>query len=157
MSRRVALVAVVTLVQLLLVGAGVWPQLSARFVGEEYRLAVAPVDPVDPFRGAYVRLTYPGLPLEGGRAGDGGTVYVPLVQAGAVWEGAGVLRQRPAEGPYLACEDEGWAFSCGIESLFASQERARRLEQVVTGGAVAVVRVDGDGNAALVDLEPAAS
>ena len=54
----------VCLLQLGLLGGVLWPQLSARVAGEEYRFAVEPVDPIDPFRGAYVVLGYPDLPLQ---------------------------------------------------------------------------------------------
>ena len=57
-TARVALVAVS---QLVLVGVAVAPQLSARLRGDTYLLEVAPIDPVDPFRGAYVALDYPDL------------------------------------------------------------------------------------------------
>ena len=43
---------------------------------------------------------------------------------------------------------------CGIESLFASQADARRLEQELADGAVATVRIDERGNAALMGIEP---
>ena len=54
-------VGAVALVQLALVGVAVAPRLSARLTGDEYRLRVQPVDPIDPFRGAYVDLDYPDL------------------------------------------------------------------------------------------------
>ena len=152
-TRR-ARVAAACAAQLLLVGAVVWAPLSARLTGEEYRLAVAPVDPIDPFRGAYVTLDYPGLadalPDDGSLTG---TVYVPLERAGQLWEGGRAVRQRPRTGPYLRCASEGWRVRCGIESLFASQERARELERQLVDGAVARVRVDGRGNAAVVAVE----
>ena len=47
--------------QLACVGAAVAPQLSSRLTGEDYRMEVRPIDPIDPFRGAYVTLDYPGL------------------------------------------------------------------------------------------------
>ena len=47
----------------------VWAPLSARLTGEEVVLRVEPVDPVDPFRGAYVDLSYPDLPDQRRRAG----------------------------------------------------------------------------------------
>lgn len=155
-SARRARVAAACALQLLLVGAAVWAPLSARLTGEEYLLAVAPVDPIDPFRGAYVTLDYPGLaaalpdspPLHG-------TVYVPLERAGALWEGRRAVRQVPERGPFLRCDSDGWRLRCGIESLFASQERARLVEHQLAGGAVARIRVDGRGNAALVSVEPA--
>jgi uncharacterized membrane-anchored protein len=151
-SRR-AVVAAVCVGQLLLVGAAVAPRLSARLLGEEYRLAVAPVDPIDPFRGAYVALSYPGLPREDA-SGDAGDVYVPLVRDGDVWRGVRLDRRRPAGPPYLACVSSGYAVRCGIESLFASQNQARRLEAALAGGeAVATIRVDRRGHAAVVSVE----
>lgn len=47
------------LTSLALLAVAVWPQLSARFTGDEVVLRVQPVDPIDPFRGAYVDLGYP--------------------------------------------------------------------------------------------------
>ena len=156
MSRRIRVVLACVL-QLLLVGAAVAPQLSARVTGEEYRLAVAPIDPIDPFRGAYVTLDYPGLP-RGEDAADAteldGDVFVPLERDGELWKGARAVRQRPAEGPFLKCNGDGFRLRCGIESLFASQSEAKRLEQVLADGAVARIRVDGRGNATVLGLLP---
>jgi uncharacterized membrane-anchored protein len=154
-GRRRARIAAACVLQLLLVGVAVAPSLSARLLGEEYRLAVAPVDPIDPFRGAYVTLDYPGLaealPDEGGLTG---TVFVPLERVGDLWEGGRAQTERPAGGPYLRCASEGWRVRCGIESVFASQARARELERELVHGAVARIRVDGRGNAAVVAIEP---
>ena len=124
MKKRLALVVIV---QLALVAIGVAPQLSARVAGDEYRMRVAPVDPIDPFRGAYVTLGYPGLQTPGGSRppsmGDGkrGAVYAPLVEEDGYWVAADFRRTRPAEGPYLACDDTDWAIRCGIESWFVPQ------------------------------------
>ena len=155
-SRRVR-VGAACLLQLLLVGVAVAPSLSARVTGEEYLLAVAPVDPIDPFRGAYVTLGYPGLagavPDDG--TGPRGTVFVPLERAGGdLWEGRRARAERPENGPYLRCESEGWRVRCGIESLFASQARAREPERELMGGAVARIRVDRRGNATVLGIEP---
>jgi uncharacterized membrane-anchored protein len=152
-SRPVRVAAACGLAGALVVGA-VLPQLSARLTGETYRLAVAPLDPIDPFRGAYVTLDYPGLQPADDVAQAGGSVYVPLVPVPDrdLWEGGRPTRRAPASGPYLRCE-AGWRLRCGIESLFASQDEALALERQLSSGAVAVVRVDGRGNAAVVDLE----
>lgn len=161
--RTVAGVAVVALAQLALVGLAVAPQLSARLTGEEYQLRVAPLDPIDPFRGAYVALDYPDLRANDseGEAGglgsmeDGerGEVYIALEPDGEVWRAAEFTRERPDQAPYLACTDRGWQIDCGIDSWFLPQDEARALEREVAGGTViATVRVDGRGNAALVDL-----
>ena len=59
--RRILTTTVVAASQLALVGLAVAPQLSARVAGDTYLVRVAPVDPIDPFRGAYVALDYPDL------------------------------------------------------------------------------------------------
>ena len=165
-ASRAVRVGAVVLAQLALVGVAVWPQLSARVTGEEVVLRVQPVDPVDPFRGAYVDLDYPDLPDQAGsatepfdeeqqEAGEAarGTAYVSLTRQEDVWVGGDVLRARPAEGLYLTCDDSDWRLRCGIESLFLPQDEAAGLEAAVRAGtAVATVRVDGSGHAALVDV-----
>ena len=152
-AGRVVLVAVV---QLVLVGAAVAPQLSARLAGDDYLLRVAPVDPIDPFRGAYVDLDYPDLALDRETPGDRGTLFVTLVERDGVWVASGSTRDRPDSGTYLACDDSQWQVRCGIESLFLPQDEAAALQEDVAGGEmVAVVKVDGRGNAAIVALEPA--
>jgi uncharacterized membrane-anchored protein len=152
---------VVGAVQLALVGVAVAGPLSARFAGDEYLLTVEPVDPVDPFRGAYVALGYPTLvqrtafeSSDGVVPGERGAVFVPLVADGDRWRGGEPTRTRPADGPYLRCDDRDWQVRCGIESWFLPQSRARAVEEAVRDGrAVARVKVDGRGNAALVDVE----
>jgi len=153
--RSVAVkVGVVALVQLALVGVAVAPRLSARLTGDELRLRVAPVDPIDPFRGAYVDLDYPDIDSERIYELDGGgTFYVTLVRDGEVWTAGGYSRERPTGSPYLACDDRA-EISCGIESLFLPQGEAAAMEDAVSSGsAVAVVKVDGRGHAALVRVE----
>ena len=142
-----------------LVPLAVWPQLSARLTGEAYDLAVAPVDPIDPFRGAYVTLDYPGLERARPTEWSGGTttVFVPLRRTpDGLWTGDAAVREAPASGPYLRCLSGQQRLRCGIESLFASQDGARALEQDLADGAVARVRVDRHGNAAVVGLRPQA-
>ena len=83
------------LAQLVLVAVAVYPQLSARAAGDEIRLRVEPLDPIDPFRGAYVTLGYPDLRRNsatgagGGQGsmedGGSGTVFITLRQDGNVW------------------------------------------------------------------------
>lgn len=138
-----------------LVPVAVWPQLSARLTGQTYELAVAPIDPVDPFRGAYVTLDYPGLRAAqpSGWSGGSTTVFVPLRRTpDGLWTGGAAVREAPSTGPFLRCLSGQGRLLCGIESLFAAQDEARRLEQDLADGAVARVRVDDRGNAAVVGL-----
>jgi uncharacterized membrane-anchored protein len=161
--RRLLVIGAVAVAQLALVGVAVAPQLSARVTGESYLLRVAPLDPIDPFRGAYVSLDYPDVrnttssgvggglgSMEDGR--PSGAVYVTLVRDGDVWVADAFLRDRPAEGPYLACDDRSWQVRCGIESWFLPQDEAHAMERELADGAYAEVRIDSRGNAAVVDV-----
>jgi uncharacterized membrane-anchored protein len=156
MRSVAAKVTVVALVQLALVGVAVAPRLSARLTGDEYLLRVAPVDPIDPFRGAYVDLDYPDLDLDRETPGDEGTVYVTLERDGEVWVAGAHTRERPSGTPYLTCDDRDWRLRCGIESLFLPQDEAASMQaDLGDGSMVAVVKVDERGNAALVRVESA--
>ena len=151
--NRTATTAVIAVSQLVLVGVAVAPQLSARVLGDTYLVRVAPVDPIDPFRGAYVALDYPDLRHDDSQSsGEGGDLYVSLVEEDGVWTAGGWSRQRPADGPYLACDDRSWQVRCGIESLFLPQDEARETERLLQDGAVAEIKVDSRGNAAVVDV-----
>ncbi len=164
MNARTTRVAAAAAVQLVLVGVVVWAPISARLTGEEVRLRVAPVDPIDPFRGAYVDLSYPDLPGSSGM-GDGlvpvseddrGTAYVPLTRRGEVWVGEAVRRTPPDAGPYLRCDDSSWRLRCGIESLWLPQDEAASAQDALRGGtSVATLRIDSRGHAALVNVTTA--
>ena len=152
-------IAAAAVAQLAVIGLAVAPQLSSRLAGEDYLMEVRPVDPIDPFRGAYVSLDYPGLQSDGGSQppsmddGERGEVFIPLVEEDGFWVAADWRRTRPEEGPYLACDDDDWAIRCGVESWFASQDTAHELErQLAEDGGVATVRIDAEGNAVLVDV-----
>ena len=162
-TRTLAVLLPLLLVQLVLVGLGVLPQLSARVAGDEVTLRVRPLDPIDPFRGAYVTLGYPDLRHNAARGAGGGlgsmedggtgTVFVTLREEGDVWVAEDWTRSRPEDGTYLRCSDRNWQIRCGIESWFLPQDEALAMERSVSEGAVvATVRVDGRGNAALVDV-----
>lgn len=155
MNKLVTL-ATVVVIQAGLVGAAVAPQLMARFTGETYQLRVAPLDPIDPFRGAYVTLDYPDLQREQNNSSndeDRGTLYVTLVEDGGVMVADDYLRERPSgDQPYLACDDRGWQLECGIESLFLPQDEALAMEEMLSGGAIAEVKIDGRGHGALIDV-----
>jgi uncharacterized membrane-anchored protein len=158
LTSRTGRVVVASLVQFALVPFAVAGPLSARLTGEEYLLEVAPVDPIDPFRGAYVALTYPGLPNDRDRAerrdDSSDTVYVPLVRSGEVWVGLPALTRQPDTGPFLRCTDDHRRLQCGIDSFFVAEDQAYEMEQaVLDGDAVATVMIDSRGNAALVGVD----
>jgi uncharacterized membrane-anchored protein len=153
MNKLVTL-ATVVVVQSALVGAAVGPQLMARFTGETYEFRVAPLDPIDPFRGAYVTLDYPDLPRHGqAYTSEGGSLYVTLIEENGVMVADDHLTERPSgDQPYLACRDRGWHFECGIESLFLPQDEAAAMDELLRDGAIAEVRIDKWGHAALIDV-----
>lgn len=153
--KRTLLVAGVAAAQLVLVAVGVAPQLSARTTGETYEFAVAPVDPHDPFRGAYVDLDYPDLEPDDDwyQPSAPDRVYVALEERDGLMVATEWTARRPDSGPYLTCSTTDWPFSCGIESWFADADEALRIEEAMRdGGAIAEVRIDGRGNAAIVSL-----
>jgi len=155
-GRRPVLVTLVCIIQLALVGFAVADRLSARLTGDEYLLRVGLVDPIDPFRGAYVALSYPDLdpPPEADFTTGDEEVFILLERSGEFWVAAGTSEGRPPEGPFIACSGRDWRRSCGIESWFAPQHEAKELERAVANGdAVARVRIDSRGNAALVAIE----
>lgn len=151
----------VVLVSFALVALAVLPQLTARLTGDEFQLRVAPLDPIDPFRGAYVALAYPDFqdvdgsgnvqdPIEDGERGD---VFVTLVPGGDVWVAGEFTRDRPDDGPYLSCSDRDFRLDCGVDSWFLPQDEARELEDAVRNGtAIATLRIDDRGNAALIEV-----
>ncbi len=149
-SRTTALVAAVA-VQAGLVVVAVAPRLSARLLGDTYAVRVEPLDPIDPFRGAYVTLRYTDFRTENVSSGGDGTVYVPLVPDGALWRAGAVVRERPASGPFVKCRFTG-SLNCGIESLFLPQDKAKALERDLSQGGVARLKVDGRGNASVLDV-----
>ncbi len=160
-SRAIRIVMVAALQALLLVVA-VWGSLTPRFTGQQVLLRVSAADPMDMFRGAYVDLRYPDLPHQpgtpvyaepGGEASAMGTAYVPLSRQGQVWVGAEIVRTPPTSGIYLACDDSTWRLRCGIESYFLPQDAAATLgEELRDATAIAVVKVDRSGHAALVEV-----
>lgn len=150
MSKFTILAAVVA-VQAALVGVAVAPQLSARLTGDSYELRVAPLDPIDPFRGAYVTLDYPDLQRDS--QDDGGPLFITLTDDNGVMVADDFLRERPSgDQPYLACNDRDSRVECGIDSLFLPQDEAAAMEEVLRDGAIAEVKIDGRGHAALIDV-----
>ena len=91
----------------------------------------------------------PGRPLDDGERGD---LFVTLRGDGDVWVADEWTRERPEAAPYLACDDRSWQVRCGIESWFLPQDEAAAMERDLADGAYAEVRVDGRGNAAVVDV-----
>jgi hypothetical protein len=165
MTGRTARVAAAVVVQLLLVGVAVWTPLVARYTGEEVRLRVGIADDYEPFADAYVDLAYPDLPQPHVPEGDLteeqyrtledalGVAFVPLTREGDVWVGGELQREEPDSGPYLRCDDSSWMLDCGIGTAYLSTGTDQAVRDALRArDAVAVVRVDGAGHAALVEV-----
>ncbi len=168
MTGRTARVAGAVVVQLLLVGVAVWAPLAARLTGEEVRLRVGIADDYEPFADAYVDLAYPDLPQPEYPQGEltdqeyraledaQGPGFVPLTREGDLWVGGEKQREQPASGPYLRCDDSNWSLDCGIETAYLATGTDEAVRDALHArDAVAVVRVDGSGHAALVGVEAA--
>jgi hypothetical protein len=125
-------VALVALVKLVLVGLAVYPQLSARATGEEYRLAVGAYDPIDPQRGAYVDLSYPALR----RGGDEqeGDIYVVLRQDDELWTSQEFTRTRP-EAPTSRATTAGGRSTAGSRAGTCRRTGPKRCPTVSGGSA----------------------
>lgn len=130
--------------------------------GREIRLQARPVDPLDIFRGNYVVLSYEisTLPIQYDvRRGD--RLCVRLYESGDEWKGAYALPERPSDGPVIcgrargdAAAGEQVGIEYGIETRYASAERAREIEDSIRRGRTfAVIDLDDDGSARLKRLE----
>lgn len=136
--------------QALAVGVAVWGQLSAATTGTEVRLVTAPVDPMDPFRGAYVQVGYETLDALHPDDSGSSQVYVSLRRDGDVWTATSVANDRPTSGTYLACENNYGRLDCGIDSWFVSERTASQFEPGKKF--VAVIKVDRWGHTHLVEV-----
>lgn len=155
--RRLAFWLVVALQALVPLGMIGWNELALA-TGREVTLRTVPVDPVDLFRGRYVVLRYEisRVPV-GPEVQRGDTVYVPLVELGEAWAGGLASRERPSGDTFIrgAVRDvAGGAADVeyGIETYFADEEEARRLE----GAGQLLVRVvlDENGRGRVSRVEP---
>ena len=104
--KRALTTAVIAVSQLALVGLAVAPQLSARVAGDPYLVRVAPVDPIDPFRGAYVALDYPDL-----RDDESRSFGEPGLGGGRV---NGPTRRWRLDLAYDGADFSGWARQPGL-------------------------------------------
>ena len=75
-----------------------------------------------------------------------------VLSVSAVGEQYVDLLPRTDSGPYLRCSDVEWRMRFGIESWFLPQDDAQDAEHLLRDGAVAELRVDDRGNAAVVDV-----
>jgi uncharacterized membrane-anchored protein len=145
-----ALVLVQALVPLGLIG---WNELALAS-GTAVTLRTVPVDPVDLFRGRYVRLRYEiseAAVEPGTSAGD--TVYVALREDGGHWVGDRATRERPDVDTVIRGRFTGSTIVYGIETYYADEDEAPRLEAEAGDGLDVHVVLDADGRARISGVE----
>jgi uncharacterized membrane-anchored protein len=148
---RVAFLALAAMMVLIPVGIVGWNELALA-TGTEVRLATAPVDPTDLFRGRYVTLRYEisrahvSEPVRPGQ-----TVYVPLVDTGEVWTGGPATTSRPDDETFIrgrvrqgTDQPTEIEIEYGIETYYADEDEAQRLERRA-GSLLVDVVIDDDG------------
>jgi uncharacterized membrane-anchored protein len=150
MTRRtlafLAIVVAQALVPLLLIG---WNEVQlAR--GRDVVLRTVPVDPIDLVRGRYVELRYEISTLP---APEGATVYVPLREVEDRWVGAYATTDRPDGGVFIRGRATGQGIVYGIETYYADEEEAIRLEREAGDGLDVRVSLDDEGKARIEGVE----
>jgi uncharacterized membrane-anchored protein len=143
-----ALVALQALVPLALIG---WNE-AALARGTEVTLRTVPIDPLDLFRGRYVRLRYEisDVPAPPG-AEPGDTVYVALRREGERWTGDRATRERPG-GTFIRGTLADGLITYGIETYYADEDEAPRIERESRQGLDVRVVLDEDGKARIAGL-----
>ena len=166
--RAMALFGAIML-QLLVLAGELLGAVYPRWLGEEVRLAVQPVDPRSLFRGNYAQLRYAigevqlaELPRTLRR---GESVYVPLRRDAAdLMQADGLLLEPPDGRPFIRGRVETDYSTArgvtvriryGIEAYFLPREKALALEKALrNSGSVATVMVAPNGKAALMEVDP---
>jgi len=160
MSTRSIIFAVLCLLQLGAAASGIARHERTLSEGTDVLLAVAPVDPADPFRGRYVTLAFDlerdSHTLKGRGPAYDEPVYVVLkVDAGRVATVDHVTSGRPASGLYLKA-DSGWQdsdttihVSLPFKRYYMNEALAPAAEEAYRQ---AIMRDDGKKNYARVRL-----
>jgi uncharacterized membrane-anchored protein len=158
--RRIALVVVVCVQLALPLGLAGLAAADLAF-GEEIRLKAQPIDPLDVFRGNYVVLRYEisSLPVLG-EVRRGERLCARLRESGGEWRANYADPSRPS-GTVIcgrarddAAPGQQVGIEYGIETYYASAERAREIEESIAQGQLyAVIDLDHDGSARIERLE----
>jgi len=146
--RTFAFALVVGVLALIPLAAIGWNELQlAR--GQDVVLRTQPVDPVDLVRGRYVALRYDISGLQGP---VGKTVYVPLREQGDYWTGSVATTEKPEDGVFIRGVATRSGIVYGIETYYADEDEARRLERV-SGSLRVRVSLDDRGKARIEGVE----
>ena len=151
---RIAFAVVVAAMVTIPLGTIAWNEWKLSS-GKKVILQVEPVDPLDPFRGEYVALSYSIGRLETPGLEPGETVYVPLQKTGDHWSGLEPRATRPdGEVTFIRGRvTRPGRIEYGIETFYVEEGQARRYEDAIFRRRLdAKVVVDDDGKARLDDL-----
>lgn len=159
--RRLALLAVVAAQIALPLALAAVAAADLAF-GREIRLRAEPVDPLDVFRGNYVVLRYEisTLPVQYDTE-RGERLCTELDEDDGTWRGSYALPGGPSGDTSIcgratrdARAGEEVTIEYGIETYYASAERAEEIEaSIAEGETYAVVDLDDDGSARVKRLE----
>ena len=160
--RKIALLAIVCVQLAVPLGLAGLAEADLAF-GDEIKLKAQPVDPLDVFRGNYVVLSYDISRLQViNEVQRGQRLCADLFQSAPGVYGARYAYDFPQEDGKTICgrarEDarggESVGIEYGIETYFASAERAREIEDSIARGQLyVVVDLDDDGSARIERLE----
>ena len=158
--RRIALLVIVC-VQLALPLTLAGLAAADLAFGQEIKLKAQPIDPLDVFRGNYVVLRYEisTLPVLG-EVRRGETVCARLDESNGVWRASYADPGHPS-GTVIcgrarddASPGDSVGIEYGIETYYASAERAREIESSIASGQLyVIVDLDDDGSARIERLE----
>lgn len=167
MSWRHVVFGLACLAQIGMAVEGIW-RAERTLGGTAYRFQTAPIDPIDAFRGRYVRLNFPAVRVP---RGDDGALEVGETGWATLAEGEdglarfeAVFADRPRGRDAVAVEllevrSDTAQVRLGFDRFYLDEHRAPEVEaRMQLGGerAIAVVRVrDGEGVLADLILEDA--
>ncbi len=114
--------------------------------GTSYRFLVEPIDPADPFKGRYVRLTFPiergtlsslGASIDKDEFKRKDKAFITLdnnPQGRAVI--SNILREKPASGDYIAVKinylyDDKYGIDLPFDRYYAEEFKAPKIESIV--------------------------
>lgn len=135
--------------------------------GDEVRIKTIPVDPRSLFRGNYALLRYEISSIHADEFPKdinyrkGTIVYVVLKKGNDdLYEYSGISLSKPGTGAFIRGRLQNRRYNSrnnfrlkfGVEAFFAPKEKALRLEKELSGGGIAVLKIDSNGKAAIKDI-----
>ena len=149
--RRLVFVALVAAQALLPLALIAWNE-QALASGTRVTLKTAPVDPVDPFRGRYVTLSYEISAVPAGVRRERRRVR-PAHRRRRPWLGGTPTSTQPDEGVFIRGRvEQSGRIEFGIERYFTDEDEARRLE--AAGPLLVDVVLDENGAARIAGVRP---